>query len=51
MTDHRVPVTLNNVSLILSGEGFDELSCSMADWHLGKRLEGLLVGEEFDADD
>ncbi|CDZ98240.1 Mitochondrial polypeptide chain release factor [Phaffia rhodozyma] len=51
VTDHRVPVTMNNVPLILSGEDFEELSSTLSDWYLGKRLEGLLVGEEFNADD
>lgn len=51
MTDHRVPVTLNNLPSILSGEHLGDVIDSLEEWHLGKRLEALMAGEDADIND
>jgi protein subunit release factor A len=51
VTDHRVPVTLNNLPSLLSGEQLGDVIDSLEEWHLGARLKALMAGEDADIND
>lgn len=51
MTDHRVPITFSNLQQILAGDRLSDVVDALGEWHLGKRLEALMAGEDADIND